>query len=119
LEELGNRLRRYRERAGLSIYDVEKVVGRHFTTISKYERGERQPSIEILGELAATYDVPLGRLVAEVADAEELVAEEVLIAARILERRPDVVDLLPDLESLDPLQIDALHHFLRSLLSSE
>ncbi|MFO7941766.1 MAG: helix-turn-helix transcriptional regulator [Bacillota bacterium] len=115
MEELGGRLRRYRERAGLSIYDVEKMVGKHFTTISKYERGERQPSVRMLRELAEIYEVPVGRIVADVEESTDLVSEEVIVAARLLERRPDLMELLPELECLDPVQIDALHAFLRSI----
>ncbi|MFW5896890.1 MAG: helix-turn-helix domain-containing protein [Bacillota bacterium] len=116
MEELGDRLRRYRERAGLSIYDVEKIVGKHFTTISKYERGERQPSVRMLRELAGVYEVPVGRLVADVEESSDLFPEEVIVAAHLLEKRPDLMDLLPELEYLDPVQIDALHSFLRSII---
>jgi len=52
---LGKRLRRFRTRKGYSIYEVQRRTNYHYTTISKYERNQRQPSLEALRELAACY----------------------------------------------------------------
>ena len=66
--DLGKRLRELRERRGFSIYEVERRARLHFSTISKYERNERQPSIDVLQELADVYGVPLASIFAEHAD---------------------------------------------------
>jgi len=115
LQQLGDRLRRYRKRAGLSLYDVEKLTGRHFSTISKYERGERRPNIDVLRELAGVYEVPPATLVTGVDDVSEMLPDEVIQAARIMEARPDIFDLLPELEALDDRQVRALGSFLESM----
>lgn len=49
----------------MSLYDVQQRTGRHLSTIAKYERGERRPSVEMLRELAAVYDVTVSELVDE------------------------------------------------------
>ncbi len=118
MSDLGRRLRHYRQRAGLSIYDVEKLTGRHFSTISKYERGERHPRIETVRELAEIYEVPPARLITEVSDVEEMLPEEVVEAARILQQRPDIAEIIPELEQLQPEQILRLRQFISSVLSS-
>lgn len=115
MQQLGDRLRRYRRRAGLSLYDVEKLTGRHFSTISKYERGERRPNIDVVRELAGVYEVPAATLLTGVDDLSEMLPDEVIQAARILEARHDILDLLPLLESLDDSQVRALGAFLESL----
>ncbi len=63
--ELGDRLREVRKARGMSLYDVQQRTGRHFSTIAKYERGERKPSVEMLRELAEVYDVTVSDLVEE------------------------------------------------------
>lgn len=115
VQDLGDRLRKYRVRAGLSIYDVEKRVGRHFSTISKYERGERRPNLDTLRELAGVYEVHPARLVTQVDDVQDMFPEEVVIAARLLQRRPDILEILSDLEGLNAEQIRLLSAFLHTL----
>lgn len=115
MPELGDRLRRYRKKAGLSIYDVEKLTGRHFSTISKYERGERRPNIDVLRELAGVYEVLPATLMTGVDDVKDMLPDEVIAAARILETRQDIFDLLPYLDMLDYRQVRALASFLDSL----
>lgn len=108
-------MRKYRVRAGLSIYDVEKRVGRHFSTISKYERGERKPSLDVLRELAGVYEVHPARLVTQIEDVQDMFPEEVTAAARLLERRPDILQIVSDLERLSLKQIELLRAFLHTL----
>jgi len=112
LSGLGDRLRTYRKRAGLSIYDVENLTGRHFTTISKYERGERRPDIDTLKELASAYEVSPGRLISAIEDINNGMSEEMVCTVDLLKRRPDILKLLPDLEKMDPEEIKALRNFL-------
>lgn len=99
---LGERLRRLRLERNLSLYDVERLSGYHFTTIGKYERGERRPSLEVLRELARLYQVPLSELL----DEEEREKEE---PAR--KRIQEAVELLTEEEA------ELLAAFLLCLLS--
>jgi transcriptional regulator with XRE-family HTH domain len=113
---LGARLRRLRDRRGYSIYDVQERTNYHFSTISKYERNERQPSLEALRELAACYRVTVAELLA---DEEELVEElptELHQKASLLVNRPELSELLDIVSELSPRQIGLLIEFLDPLI---
>jgi transcriptional regulator with XRE-family HTH domain len=58
----GGRLQRVRRRRGLSQARLGRTVGVHVMTISKLERGERQPSMRLLLRLAKALRVPLTAL---------------------------------------------------------
>lgn len=63
VKKLGKNLRRARKNRGLTCKEVETLTGIHPSTISCYERGSNQPSLERLKLLASTYEVPLAELV--------------------------------------------------------
>ncbi len=88
--DLGHRLRQLREKSNMSIYDVERAIGVHFSTVSKYELNKRQPSLEVLKELAGLYQVSLSELIGEEPKEQELSQE--LIST--LTRREDLRKLL-------------------------
>ncbi|UFA56465.1 helix-turn-helix domain-containing protein [Staphylococcus aureus] len=52
---LGQSLRRHREMMGLSLRDVEKVVGIHRADIYGYEKGTRKVPLEKIYKLAELY----------------------------------------------------------------
>lgn len=60
---LGDRLRRARERKGLSQIDVYKRTKINNKTISRYESGGSEPDIDNLVKLAALYEVSIDYLV--------------------------------------------------------
>jgi transcriptional regulator with XRE-family HTH domain len=105
--DLGRRLRELRRSRRMSLYDVERRTGRHFSTIGKYERGERRPSVETLRELAEVYEVSLSELLAEAGqDGPGPAACE----------RPDLQGLLAVARRLSPEQVAALIELLRLLV---
>jgi transcriptional regulator with XRE-family HTH domain len=106
--DLGHRLRELRKSRRMSLYDVERLTGRHFSTIGKYERGERRPSVQALRELAEVYEVSLGDLLGELppGDGGGAAAE-----------RADLQSLLSLARRMTPEQVAALNDFLRLLLS--
>ncbi|MCZ6745806.1 MAG: helix-turn-helix transcriptional regulator [Acidobacteria bacterium] len=57
-------LRQLRRQAGLSLKDVAARLGVHFTTVSAWERGRSEPSLERLRELARLYGVEMAALLA-------------------------------------------------------
>ena len=113
--DLGDRLRKYRKRAGLSIYDVENLTGRHFTTISKYERGVRQPGLDTLRELAKAYEVSPSELIWHAEDFHAGLPEDLSNTLALLEQRPEILEILPSLKEMDEEQIRTLHSFLKSI----
>jgi transcriptional regulator with XRE-family HTH domain len=63
LDLVGPRLRRARERRGITLTDVARRTGISKSTLSRLENGQRRPSLELLLPLAQTYRVPLDDLV--------------------------------------------------------
>ena len=114
MKDLGRRLRELRESRGLSIYDVERRAQLHFSTISKYERNERQPSIEVLRELAKVYGVPLASLFAEGDDLRQFLPPEQIEWLEWLRARPQLAELLALARHLPRDRLEALIRFLRT-----
>ncbi|MGH7121076.1 MAG: helix-turn-helix domain-containing protein [Acetobacteraceae bacterium] len=54
-----------RRRLGLTLAEVAASTGISVTHLSRLERGERQPSIGVLLQLARSYGLPLGQLAGE------------------------------------------------------
>ncbi len=63
LAEVGPRLRRLRERRGLTLTAVAEQTGISKSTLSRLENGERKPSLELLLPLAEAFHLPLDELV--------------------------------------------------------
>jgi transcriptional regulator with XRE-family HTH domain len=66
LESFAANLRRAREAAGISQEEVALRAGLDVSNVSKYERGERDPSVTMVARLAEAVGVPLAELFAEV-----------------------------------------------------
>lgn len=81
-------LRQLRERAGLTQAEVARRLGIPVTVVSAYERGRRQPSLEIAGRLieALGFDVAFERRLDPEVQARKLV--DVLELAEALPYRP-------------------------------
>ncbi len=63
LAEVGPRLRRLRERRGVTLTALATATGISKSTLSRLETGQRKPSLELLLPLAETYHLPLDELV--------------------------------------------------------
>jgi transcriptional regulator with XRE-family HTH domain len=63
LAEVGPRLRRLRERRGVTLTALAAQTGISKSTLSRLESGQRKPSLELLLPLAETYHLPLDELV--------------------------------------------------------
>ena len=63
LAEVGPRLRRLRERRGVTLTALAAKTGISKSTLSRLESGQRKPSLELLLPLAETYHLPLDELV--------------------------------------------------------
>jgi transcriptional regulator with XRE-family HTH domain len=63
LAELGPRLRRLRERRGITLTALAAKTEISKSTLSRLETGQRKPSLELLLPLAETYHLPLDELV--------------------------------------------------------
>ncbi len=63
LSEVGPRLRRIRERRGLTLTGLAAKTGISKSTLSRLESGQRKPSLELLLPLAEAHHLPLDELV--------------------------------------------------------
>jgi transcriptional regulator with XRE-family HTH domain len=63
LAEVGPRLRRLRQRRGVTLTELAAKTGISKSTLSRLESGQRKPSLELLLPLAEAHQVPLDQLV--------------------------------------------------------
>jgi DNA-binding XRE family transcriptional regulator/quercetin dioxygenase-like cupin family protein len=63
LAEVGPRLRRLRERRGVTLTALATQTGISKSTLSRLESGQRKPSLELLLPLAKAHHLPLDELV--------------------------------------------------------
>lgn len=56
-DELANRLKFFRERAGMTIYEVGSRIGKSGKTVSAWEKGRGQPDADMLITLCDLYDI--------------------------------------------------------------
>lgn len=113
--DLGPRLREARQRRSLSLYEVGARTGLHFSTIAKYERGERRPDIDVLRELAGVYDTSLSALIGEPQDDLAGLPPSLRTATQQLVQRRELQTLLDIGVLLRPEQVAGLVGFLRTL----
>lgn len=64
LEAIGPRLRRLRRSRGLSLDDLASVTGVSISTLSRFETGHRQPTLDLLIPLARAFEISLDALIA-------------------------------------------------------
>ncbi|WP_028479537.1 helix-turn-helix domain-containing protein [Nocardia sp. CNY236] len=64
LEQVAPRLRRAREKKGLSLADLTRATGISTSTLSRLESGQRKPSLELLLPITAALGIPLDEIVA-------------------------------------------------------
>jgi len=62
LSKFADRLKKYRERSGLTQKRVAELVGVSSGTIRSLERGFREPGLGLLRALSGAFDVPLSEL---------------------------------------------------------
>lgn len=93
MESMGERLRRLRVSRGMSLEEVAQAVGCHYSTISAYERGTRNPSQSALAKLARLYQVPVPFLVCDGTDLAGMLPPEMRELFRVARERTDVAQL--------------------------
>lgn len=110
---MGERLRRIRISRGLSLYEVAEAIQCHYSTISAYERGTRNPSYPALTKLSQLYEVPIPFLVCDSSDLSRLLPPEMRKLFQVAQERTDIARL-----ALRAAQLghEAIYH-LEGLLS--
>lgn len=113
--DLGKRLRQYRLRRRMSLYDVEQATGLHYSTIGKYERGERTPPLRVLKELSRVYKVPFEEMIADQEDMEEAQADAWLRQIDYVRVRPDLGKLVDAAARFSPQWVEKLASLLEEV----
>lgn len=67
--KFGDRLRALRKECGMTQQDVAEALGCAKSTISMYEKNQREPAFEIIEALADIFNVPIARLMENTAAA--------------------------------------------------
>ena len=65
MEAFGRRLRALREKRGWTQEELAARCGRHWTYIGGIERGERNPTLRVIADLARALGVPVRDLFPE------------------------------------------------------
>jgi transcriptional regulator with XRE-family HTH domain len=60
---IGENIRRIRKSKGLTMKDLGKAIGISEQGVGNYERGDREPSIDIINKIAASLDVSVTELI--------------------------------------------------------
>jgi len=64
IEQIAPRLRRVREKKGVSLAELARATGISTSTLSRLESAQRKPSLELLLPITAALGVPLDEIVA-------------------------------------------------------
>ncbi|MEV4244667.1 XRE family transcriptional regulator [Streptosporangium canum] len=64
IEQIAPRLRRAREKKGISLADLARATGISTSTLSRLESAQRKPSLELLLPITAALGIPLDEIVA-------------------------------------------------------
>ncbi|WP_436786166.1 helix-turn-helix domain-containing protein [Yinghuangia sp. YIM S10712] len=64
IEQIAPRLRRARERKGVSLAELARATGISTSTLSRLESAQRKPSLELLLPVTAALGIPLDEIVA-------------------------------------------------------
>ncbi|MGW4474352.1 helix-turn-helix domain-containing protein [Nonomuraea sp. NPDC004354] len=64
IDQIAPRLRRAREKKGISLADLARATGISTSTLSRLESAQRKPSLELLLPITAALGIPLDEIVA-------------------------------------------------------
>ena len=60
--KIGNNLRKLRKMAGLTQKDIADMLNIHTSTVTKYERDDREPDLDTLCRLADVLEITVDEL---------------------------------------------------------
>jgi len=96
--DLGKRIKALRKTKRLTQQEFAKKAGINFTYVGKIEKGQKIPSVRILGSIARTLGVPLDYLIVG-KDVVPIVNEYTRVFEKIMER-PRVLEFLSRVKDL-------------------
>lgn len=63
--DLGENIKKYRKQKGLTQKDLASKVGVTASTITKYEKGDLEPSLDTIKKIANVLDVPMATIIGD------------------------------------------------------
>lgn len=118
---LTDRLKTLREQKGLTRKEVSEAVGLESSTYGKYEKGQRQPSYQILLALAEFYNVSVDYLTGH-SPSSKAVSQEHLtnVNNRIKEELGENIKVMfHDINSFDDDEMEELKNFIDFIKSKK
>lgn len=107
-----SRMKELREKRGWTGPQTAEALGLKYHTYRNYERGDREPSADILARIAKLYHVSVDYLIKkEPADDNDEFCEEL----QILRDRPDLRALLKSGKSMTPADVRAIQNLVITL----
>lgn len=90
--DIGSKIKELRESKGLTQKELGKRIGVTAVTITRYERGDRNPSIEMLNKIADALNVPLSDLILHrTQDSLEILYEVPTSKNQLIDRKIDCI----------------------------
>lgn len=90
--DIGEHIKKFREEKGLLQKQVASAVGVHPSNYSKIEKGEREPSIEVLDGLAKLFGVTIDQIV----HLDENTPKEVIVEDKTTTEQINLVQQLDE-----------------------
>ena len=115
--DLGKKVKALRKTKRLTQQEFAKKAGINFTYVGKIEKGEKIPSVRILGNMARTLGVPLDYLIVG-KDVAPIVNEYTRVFEKIMER-PRSLEFLSRVRDLPEEAILMLIDITKSVASWE
>ncbi len=97
MNTIGNNIKRFRDRIGLSQEQIGSFLGKKREQIAFYENGSRNPSIEELNQLSDLFGIELSALLEE---DDEMNAVDVALAFRSDEVTNDDLKQVADFQKI-------------------
>lgn len=94
--EIGSRIKKFRERAGLSQKEFAEQIQQQNSTVSNWERGLTRPNVDVLADICSALNVPPDELLDIRLTPEDMNDRErkVMMAYRTKKDLQQAVDIL-------------------------
>lgn len=113
--DFSQRLKELRQNKGLTQAELGKKLGLHNSTISMYERGEREPDFETLGLIADFFNVDTAYLLGEEFGSTYYLKPEVAELAKELFEREEMRVLFDTVKGVPKEDIEVVIRMIQGL----
>ena len=116
--KFGKALKDYRLKEKLSLEEMAQKLGTKKQTLSRYERGERQPKISIAAKFSDILGIPMSELAGGIEDDQtETTHEDIMIIEKLKSEK--VRTLMQNISQLNEEEVDQLNDMFNVLFSKK